>query len=142
MLEALVLMLLAALASKRGAPGRPTKKPNGIPYTKQPPLPVTYVPPTVITPDEPPKVTPVKPGKTVPEKVPRTYVPPGGWVPYTSGWSVARANELLRSRGVMPGQSRIETEPGTGYKVKFRGETGAEHGDRRIVRAVTAWRKT
>jgi peptidoglycan hydrolase-like protein with peptidoglycan-binding domain len=66
------------------------------------------------------------------------YAPGEGWVPYLSPWTVKRAQELLAT--LMPGKLRSEEEPGTKETVLFRGESGKQHGDPEIERAVTAWR--
>jgi len=128
--------------------------PEPIPPNKQPPMPPPAPPiaprvPEVEPPEPPdgenPRITPAppEPSEAKPEDVPPAYVPAGGWKPYLTGWSVSTAKSLLGDRSRLPdGSSIILTEPGTGFQVKFRSETGAQHGDARLRRAVTAWKKS
>jgi len=122
--------------------------PSKLPPTPPPAPPIPPRPPEEVEPPEPPdenpRVTPVPPEapEAKPETVPPAYVPPGGWAPYLTGWSVSTAKSLLGDRSRLPdGSSIILTEPGTGAQVKFRAETGAQHGDPKLRRAVTAWKK-
>ncbi len=128
---------------KESPPAAP-EKPQPIPKAKQPPKGKSVPYPSG---DEPPKDKPAAPekpsDKPKAEPVPQSYKPPGGWAPYISAWSVSRAKALLNQPGTLPtGSSITETEPGTGFLVKFRAETGQAHGDPNLARAVTAWRKT
>jgi len=147
-----LLLLLIAFAFFGGAPkARRRKVPSGIPPSKQPPTPgPPKAPPVVPVPSTPDYAKTVTVSTRSTKGVQAEDVPPqyrplahsgARWRPYISGWSVATAKKLLRQRDVMPGQSLHLKEPGTNYLVKFRGETGKQHGNPNIVRAVTAWRK-
>jgi len=143
MFEVLVALLFgyfaAGLAHRQHGGGGgvepipPGKQP---PKGKQAPAPA----PQPYGPPEPPPAP--SPKGAEPAPVPPSYKPPGGYKPYLSGWSITRAKELLGQPSVLPvGSSRTETEPGTGKSVLFRAESGKQHGDPNLKRAVTAWTK-
>lgn len=90
----------------------------------------------------PPKEEPPEPPKAKPDPVPPSYKP-SGWVPYSppTSWVVTRAKWYLARPSLLPvGSSITETDP-KGILVKFRAESGKQHGDPNLKRAVTAWRK-
>ena len=113
-----------------------------IPPGKQPPKgkPAPAPSPQPAPSTEPPPAP--SPKGTEPAPVPPSYKPPGGYKPYLSAWSITRAKELLGQPSVLPvGSSKTEIEPGTGKAVLFRAESGKQHGDPNLKRAVTAWTK-
>jgi len=135
--------LLGGGLGKRTAPPpiAPEPKPQPIPPGKAPP--VAPYPPGDIPPAAKPEApAPAKPGEPAkPEVVPPAYKPPGGWVPYLTQWSVARAKYYLGQPSLLPvGSSITETSP-TGVLAKFRAESGKQHGDPKLKRAVTVWRQ-
>lgn len=145
MFEVLVALLFgyfaANLANRQHGGGGGGVEP--IPPGKQPPkgkqAPAPAPAPQYGPPEPPPAPSPKG---TEPAPVPPSYKPPGGYVPYGTGWSYKRANELLHQPSVLPiGSSKTETEPGTGKQVMFRAESGKQHGDPNLKRAVTAWTK-
>ena len=115
---------------------KPAPGPGPEPIVPPPNTPGYEQPEKPSTPEPPPP-----PGEPKKEPVPNSYVPPGGWVPYMTPWTVQRATYYLGKPDKLPTGSAItETDP-KGVKVKFRAESGKAHGDPKLKRAVTAWRQ-
>lgn len=111
-----------------------------IPRKAEPPRGAPIPPPPATPGYEQPPAAP-EPGKVTPAPVPPSYKPPGGWAPYMTPWSISRAKFYLGQPSLLPtGSSIIETDP-KGVSVQFRAESGKAHGDAKLRRAVTAWRK-
>lgn len=138
--EVLVALLLGwFFGGGRGPIGPGPDRPKPAPG---PPVAPPVKPPPGPAPAPPPKAPegPL-PGGVTPAPVPPSYRPTGGWSPHITPWSVGRSQYYLGLPSKLPtGSSITETGP-DGIQTMFRAESGAAHGDPKLKRAVTAWKR-